>query len=180
MARAAWELGRRMVDVGLLRRHDDVRHLRLDELVAVVRRRVPFVHTAAEPAGRSLPARFRLDDDGRPWAVARRQPWPAADAIGAGGGTATAAVHVHSRDGEVPPGSVLVVSHLDPRLAPVIPRLAGLVAETGSPLSHLAILAREHGVATVVGFADATSRLQPGEVVTVDGHGGTVTSGVAA
>ena len=53
-------------------------------------------------------------------------------------------------DGDVPPGSVLVVSHLDPRLAPVIPRLAGLVAETGSPLSHLAILAREYGVPTVV------------------------------
>ena len=179
MARAAWELGRRMVDVGLLRRHDDVRHLHLDELVAVVHRRVSFVHTAAEPAGRSLPARFRLDDDGRPWAV-HDGSRVGADAIGAGGGTATAAVHVHTRDGDVPPGSVLVVSHLDPRLAPVIPRLAGLVAETGSPLSHLAILAREHGVATVVGFADAMSRFQAGELVTVDGHGGTVTSGVAA
>ncbi len=180
MARAAWELGRRMVDVGLLRRHDDVRHLRLDELVAVVRRRVSFVHTAAEPAGRSLPARFRLDDDGRPWAVhdgsRGRSPTRSAPAAAPPPRrcTCTAATD------EVPPGSVLVVSHLDPRLAPVIPRLAGLVAETGSPLSHLAILAREHGVATVVGFADATSRLRPGEVVTVDGHGGTVTSGVAA
>ena len=55
-------------------------------------------------------------------------------------------------------GSVLVVSHLDPRLAAVIPRLGGLVAETGNALSHLAILAREYGVPAVVGVADATRR----------------------
>ena len=101
-------------------------------------------------------------------------------AIGAGGGTATGPVHVHAKGVEVPAGSVLVVSHLDPRLAAVIPRLAGLVAETGSPLSHLAILAREHGVATVVGLADATTRLRAGDVVNVDGHAGTVTEGLAA
>jgi pyruvate,water dikinase len=71
---------------------------------------------------------------------------------------------------------VLVVGHLDPRLAAAIPRLAGLVAETGSPLSHLAILAREHGVPTVVGLVGATTRFVDGEVVAVDGHVGTVTS----
>ncbi|HEY3484968.1 MAG TPA: PEP-utilizing enzyme, partial [Ilumatobacteraceae bacterium] len=69
----------------------------------------------------------------------------------------------------------LVVSHLDPRLAPVIPRLGGLVAETGNPLSHLAILAREHGVPIVVGYAAATEQFHTGDVVSVDGHTGTVT-----
>ena len=78
----------------------------------------------------------------------------------------------------MPPGSVLVVDHLDPRLAAVIPRLGGLVAETGSPLSHLAILAREYGVAIVVGLAGATSRFNAGDVVTVDGHTGVVTAPV--
>jgi phosphohistidine swiveling domain-containing protein len=73
-----------------------------------------------------------------------------------------------------PAGSVLVVTHLDPRLAPIVSRLAGLVAETGSPLSHLAILAREHGVATVVGHAGAAERYTPGTVVEVDGTAGTV------
>jgi phosphoenolpyruvate-protein kinase (PTS system EI component) len=69
---------------------------------------------------------------------------------------------------------VLVVPHLDPRLAGVVGRLGGLVAETGSPLSHLAILAREHGVPTVVGHAGATDELRPGEIVEVDGAAGTV------
>ena len=87
----------------------------------------------------------------------------------------TAPVHVHDGASEIPAGRVLVVGHLDPRLAAVIPRLAGLIAETGSPLSHLAILAREHGVPTVVGLAGATTRFANGDVVAVDGHAGTVT-----
>ncbi|NEW49176.1 hypothetical protein GV794_27280 [Nocardia cyriacigeorgica] len=77
--------------------------------------------------------------------------------------------------GERPPeGSVLVVRHLDPRLAVVVPRLAGLIAETGSPLSHVAILAREQGIPVVVGYPDATRRLPDGAVVELDGRTGAV------
>jgi phosphoenolpyruvate-protein kinase (PTS system EI component) len=49
------------------------------------------------------------------------------------------------------------------------------VAETGSVLSHLAILAREAGVATVVGYAGAKDDLAEGVVVSVDGDTGQVT-----
>ena len=52
--------------------------------------------------------------------------------------------------------------------------LAGLVAETGSVLAHLAILARESGVPTAVGVADALDRFPPGTVVRVDGATGQV------
>jgi phosphohistidine swiveling domain-containing protein len=91
--------------------------------------------------------------------------------VGAGGGSGTGPVHI----GDDPPaGAVLVVPHLDPRLAAVVSRLGGLVAETGSPLSHLAILAREHGVPTVVGHAGATERYRPGQVLAVDGTIGAV------
>lgn len=183
MARAAWELGGRLAERGQLRSQTDVRDVRADELSAAVTRRLRLLpatagaRAAAPP--RALPSRFRLDDVGRPRAVtaserrARRSTGDAG-AIGAGGGRATAPVHVIGDGGEIPAGSVLVVDHLDPRLAAVIPRLAGLVAETGSPLSHLAILAREHGVATVVGVTGATTRFHSGDIATVDGHEGTV------
>ncbi len=182
MARAAWELGRRLVDVGLLAEQSEIRLLHLDELAAAVQRRAMVVDVESRevPAGRPLPSRFRLDVDGRAWAApaGRRSPQgAAADAVGAGGGVATGPVHLDAA-GDVPSGSVLVVDHLDPRLAAVIPRLGGLVAETGSPLSHLAILAREYGVAIVVGLAGATSRFNAGDVVTVDGHTGVVTAPV--
>jgi pyruvate,water dikinase len=69
---------------------------------------------------------------------------------------------------------VLVVGNLEPALAGVLPGLAGLVAETGSVLSHLAITARELGVPTVVGVADALGRFPPGTEVVVDGTTGAV------
>ncbi len=83
-------------------------------------------------------------------------------------------MHIHRAGTLVPDGSVLVVDHLDPRLAGIVPRLAGLVAETGNPLSHLAILAREHGVPVVVGLAHATTTLSAGDQVVVDGQTGRV------
>jgi rifampicin phosphotransferase len=59
-------------------------------------------------------------------------------------------------------------------LAPLLPRLHGLVAESGSVLSHLAILARESGVPVVVGAHDAVNRFPVGTVVSVDGGTGDV------
>ncbi len=64
---------------------------------------------------------------------------------------------------------------LTPNLAPLLSRLRGIVAETGSVLSHLAILAREARVPIVVGYAGATRDLPEGAVVLVDGDTGRVT-----
>jgi pyruvate,water dikinase len=174
-ARAAWQLGCRLVSVGVLPGQEAVRLLTLDELQAVALRRVvpDDLATRADPTetARPLPAQFRLTADERPLAVA---PAPGRGGTGAGGGVGTGPVHVAGPGREPPVGSVLVVTHLDPRLATVIPRLAGLVAETGSPLSHLAILAREHGVPTVVGHPKATTTYREGERLEVDGTAGTV------
>jgi pyruvate,water dikinase len=123
-------------------------------------------HLKPEP----LPARFRLSDLGRPVPVRDRHPH---HGTGAGGGRGRGRVHIGAED--VPDGAVVVVRTLDARLAPVLPRISGLVAETGSVLAHLAILARESNVAVVVGMDGATSCLEPGALVEVDGTSGAVT-----
>ncbi len=171
-ARAAWELGCRLVSVGVLPGEDAVRLLTLDELrAAALCRAVPDdLATRTDPgeAARALPAQFRLTADGRPLAVVAPS---GRGGVGAGGGVGTGPAHL----GDEPPvGAVLVVTHLDPRLAMVIPRLAGLVAETGNPLSHLAILAREHGIPTVVGHAGVTTTYREAQRLEVDGTAGTV------
>jgi pyruvate,water dikinase len=71
-------------------------------------------------------------------------------------------------------GHVLVTRHLDPALAPLLPSVDAVVSETGSSLSHLAILARETGVAAVVGVEDALHRFPPGTRLLVDGATGDV------
>ncbi|MBF6414237.1 PEP/pyruvate-binding domain-containing protein [Nocardia cyriacigeorgica] len=203
-ARAAWELGTRLAAEGALDSAESVAMLCFDDLVARTGRTrsagasdnaagadVPGETGAASGAGSDaalgvdgerpaadasatqavhLPTRFRLAEDGWPVPVGG-SPATGDCGIGAGGGSGRGVVHMGDRP---PEGSVLVVRHLDPRLAVVVPRLAGLIAETGSPLSHVAILAREQGVAVVVGYPEATRRLPDGAVVELDGRTGQV------
>jgi pyruvate,water dikinase len=173
-ARYAWELGERLARSDVLDRPDQVRCLPLESLELVVRDRAVPVRDRldeCEPSFDPLPARFRLSDRGRPIAVLDRHPH---QGTGAGGGRKRGPVFVGA-PADAPDGSVLVVATLDGRIAPVLPRLHGLVAETGSVLAHLAILAREAGVPTVVGLAGATGCLPPGAMVEVDGRTGAVT-----
>ena len=166
-ARAAATLGERLTVAGILVRPAAVVGLTLESLGRAVRDAAVVDADAPRVGGPPLPARFRLAHDGTPVAVRGE----ARDGTAAGGGRAVGIVE----HGTHPtPGSVLVVDTLDPRLAPVLSGLAGLVASTGSPLSHLAILAREHGVATVVGVSDALRRFPPGSEVLVDGTSGEV------
>lgn len=170
-ALAARELGRRLAARGALADPADVARVTLDALVACVAGGPPPVLVPRDGDGREPPPRFRLAADGTVLPV----PTPlGAGARGAGGGVGRGVVR-HAGAGRPEPGTVLVAPALTPDLAPHLAGLAGLVAETGSALSHLAILAREAGVPTVVGLAGARETLRPGAVVTVDGGAGTVT-----
>ncbi|MEO6121553.1 MAG: PEP-utilizing enzyme, partial [Acidimicrobiales bacterium] len=116
-----------------------------------------------------LPSLFRLSADGHVVPVVA--PGPSTGGRGASGGRAVGFVH---GDGAPSAGAVLVVATLDPALATVLPHLGAIVSESGSVLSHLAILAREFGVPAVVGVSDAVRRFPPGSRVTVDGTTGEV------
>jgi pyruvate,water dikinase len=166
-ARAAATLGARLADAGVLVHELAVAGLSWDELDRAVREAAVVDANVPRLEAPPLPERFRLAADGTVVAVIDRDR----AGIGAGGGRAVGVVS-HGQDPR--PGSVLVVDTLDPRLAPVLGGLAGLVAATGSPLSHLAILAREQGVATVVGVSNARHRFPAGTEVLVDGASGEV------
>jgi pyruvate,water dikinase len=168
MARTAEELGRRAVARGLLRDGREVRELTLGalhELVVALDTGVVAPAAAEEPP--PLPASFRLAADGTvvPDLAVGEGP------LGVSPGRAVGAV---THDPDDAAGKVLVVPSLDPALAGVLGRVAALVSETGSPLSHLAILAREQHVPVVVGFAVGAAELEPGAVVLVDGTTGEV------
>jgi pyruvate,water dikinase len=172
-ARAAMTLGRRLHRAGLLPDLVTLRALRFDELRALlesgraIERRRDVVVDATP-----LPARFRLADDGTPVPVHVERA--TGDGVGRGAGGGRGEGVVQPADTLPADGAVLVVRTLDPGLAPMLPGLRGLVAETGSVLSHLAILAREFGIPTVVGVEDAVRRFPPGTAVVVDGASGEV------
>jgi pyruvate,water dikinase len=173
--RAAWTLGERLTASGDLTRPELIRHITLDHLEAVATKRavvVPaLVATHEHDFGKPLPAWFQLSDLGLP--IRAQSDEEVGGGTGAGGGVATGVV---TYDAEHPPNdAVLVTTTLTPGLAPLLSGLEGIVAETGSVLSHLAILAREAGVATVVGYAGAMDDLPEGATVTVNGDTGQVT-----
>jgi pyruvate,water dikinase len=173
--RAAWALGERLAATDGLPRPGLIRHMSLDHVEAVVTKRaevVPaLVATHEHDFGAPLPAWFQVSDLGKPVRVQSAEE--IGGGTGAGGGVASGPVTYDADD--PPTGSVLVTTTLTPGLAPLLSRLAGIVAETGSVLSHLAILARENNVATVVGYAGATDDLPEGAMVEVDGDTGKVT-----
>jgi pyruvate,water dikinase len=70
--------------------------------------------------------------------------------------------------GEVPDGVVLVAPTLPPAFAAIINRLRAAVADGGSRASHFTVVAREYGLPVMVGTLEATRRLTPGQMVTVD------------
>jgi rifampicin phosphotransferase len=175
-ARAAFELGQRLHERGALVGAELVRYLTRDELTAVVAGgRVPeaVAGRAAVTEAAPLPASFRLTEQGAPVPIVGRRG-RRLDGRGAGGGRGIGIVH-NPTTGPPPAGSVLVVRALEPGLAALLPGLSGIVAETGSVLSHLAILAREVGVPTVVAVENAVDRFPPGARILVDGNTGEVT-----
>lgn len=73
------------------------------------------------------------------------------------------------------PGEILVAITTMPPWTPLFGIASAVVTETGGPLSHCAIVAREYGIPAVVGAAGATHAIQTGQQITVDGSGGLVT-----
>ncbi|MGW3419524.1 PEP/pyruvate-binding domain-containing protein [Streptomyces phaeochromogenes] len=155
--------------VGLLRWREFVEALEHGRLPGDFKERLPRAVSAP------LPDAFRLAEGGtvvaeRPTGKGKGGNEGAGQGVSGGRAAGTA----WDGTGPRPADPVLVVRTLDPALAPLLPGLAGLVAQTGSPLSHLAVLAREFGLPTVVGATDAVRRFPPGSRLTVDGTTGDV------
>ena len=97
--------------------------------------------------------------------------------VGISEGVVTAPVRVlrSLADAErLQPGEIMVTRATDPGWTPLFLTAGGLVMELGGMLSHGAVVAREYRLPAVVNVPGATSRLQDGQIVTVDGSRGVV------
>jgi pyruvate,water dikinase len=72
------------------------------------------------------------------------------------------------------PGEVLVAPATDPSWAPFFLIAGAVVIDTGSNISHAAVVAREMGIPAVVSVSDASHRLVTGQRLRVDGGAGVV------
>ena len=74
------------------------------------------------------------------------------------------------------PGEILVAQITAPSWASAFSVVAGVITDIGGMMSHAAIICREYGMPAVVSTGFATTRLQTGQRVRIDGRKGTVTS----
>jgi pyruvate,water dikinase len=78
---------------------------------------------------------------------------------------------------EVKKGDILAAEMTTPDFVPAMKRAVGIVTDRGGRTCHAAIVSRELGIPCVVGTGDATQRLKPDQIVTVDGSRGKVYEG---
>lgn len=90
--------------------------------------------------------------------------------------TATARVVQSSSDfSTVQAGEIVICPYTDPAWTPLFTIAVGVVTETGGTLSHAAIVAREYGLPAVLGVTEATTLIESGARITLDGTAGTIT-----
>ena len=182
--RALLEAGRRLCTAGVLDTPEDVYHLRLEELEAIVD------VSRIEPRERD-----RLRDVMRRRAARREElagiplidpnlvfpPLEDSDSLvtgtPAGGGRVTGAVRIvrePSEFGTLKQGEILVCPATNPSWTPLFQRAAAVVVDSGGLASHAAVVAREYGIPAIMGTGRGTSLLSNGQLVTVDGGSGRV------
>lgn len=187
MVRAIWllrsllrELGRRLVNSGVLEVADDVFYLLVDELDAL----------PADVAGlvaRRRAEQRRLADivppavfsgDWRPSGLAAGvlAPGQALAGVGVCGGRIRGRVRIVRPEtiDDLEAGEILVAEVTDVGYTAAFSYAGAVVTELGGPMSHAAVVAREFGIPCVVDVHDATWRLPPGALVEVDGTSGTI------
>lgn len=71
-------------------------------------------------------------------------------------------------------GEILVAKMTEPSWTPIFINAAAVILEIGGPLQHGAIIAREYGIPCVSGIENATSLLQDGQMIEVNGTTGVV------
>ncbi len=170
------DIGRHLARTHLIDDPDDIKFLRITEvgmddrkMAEVIRRRksmwwrlkdVPFIPLSV------VHSPVNGDDED---VLVRGIP--------AGGGKSRGRVCVIMSEEEfhkMEKGCILVAPYTSPSWTPLFALASGVVVDTGGPLSHAAIVAREYGIPAVMGTGNGTKVLRDGMLVEVDGDTGSV------
>lgn len=185
-----YEVGRQLVQAGVLRSLDEVAYLDFEDVLrflggtadivdAFPRERLEQARRTSRHQ-RSLPEPpLTLIGDHDPTDVLP----PATDGdriegLGASPGRVVGRARVIEdlvwQADEFEAGDILVTRFTDASWTPLFALAGGVVTDVGSMLSHSSIVSREFGVPSVVNTKFATSRITTGDLVVVDGTAGVV------
>lgn len=77
----------------------------------------------------------------------------------------------------IPEGSIVVARQTSPRYVPLMGRIRAFATDVGSVTGHMASVAREFRIPTLVGLGNATAVIPHGEEITLDATGRTIYRG---
>ena len=174
----------RLVQAHVLREREDIFYLTFEELREVVRThqvddQLIRQRTEALTFYQSLTPPRVLTSDGESVAGSyRREDIPAGALVGlpvsAGIVEGRARVILDMTEADLESGDILVTTNTDPSWTPLFVAIKGLVTEVGGLMTHGAVIAREYGVAAVVGVEHATRLIRDGQRIRVHGTDGYV------
>lgn len=193
MRRAVVRIGEALVATGTLEKPDDVFFLTRTEALAalggeplspsvdVADRRAtrdqqaklmpPMWVGQVSRAFRAMPLAFARMIGAKPSDRAIVSGSPAAPGRAAG---AVRVIRGPDEFDQLEPGEILVAPMTAPAWTPLFTRAAAVVTDVGSAASHASIIAREYGIPAVVGTAMASTVIQDGQEIEVDGNAGVV------
>ena len=79
---------------------------------------------------------------------------------------------------QFPYGAILVAQYTSPRFSKIIRRAAGIITDVGTATGHMATIAREFRVPTVVNTGASTTALRNGQEITLDADENKVYDGI--
>ncbi len=76
-------------------------------------------------------------------------------------------LHSPKESDKLQKGEILITERTDPDWDPIMKRAAGIITDKGGRTSHAAIVARELGVAAIIGTGNATKTIKDGQEITI-------------
>lgn len=173
-----------LVHAGIIREKEDIYDLAFEELHEVVRtakldyRIISQRKDEYKMYEKLTPPRVITSDGEIIAGEYKRENLPADAIVGlpvsSGVVEGRARVILNMEDADLEDGDILVTSFTDPGWTPLFVSIKGLVTEVGGLMTHGAVIAREYGLAAVVGVENATRLIKDGQRIRVHGTEGYV------
>ena len=183
LRRGLRELGRRLVERNILREPMDIFFARQEQIDAAILADNTAGWSSFSKSVREQKDEYLRDQARKPeWVLgeSRKEETMGGDflsGLAGSAGQAEGAVFIVLSPEDFarfPKGSVLVARTTNPTWTPLFYSAAAVVTESGGPLSHGAVTAREMRIPAVMSVQESLSRLKNGQRVRVDGTRGRV------
>lgn len=179
-------IGKKLVELGVLRDAEDIFHLTIDEIVLLTHdnesknqkdwQQTIDARIRTYKKNKKIAPPYLIKNDSI-YRIQGKADKKSFKAVGISSGTAAGQVRIISdiKDlSEVKDGEIVVVSTFHPSWTPILGIVSGLVMNYGNILSHGAVVAREYRIPVVIFNDTATSVFENGQWIEINGDTGRI------